>query len=139
MNYVNFIYIAFGGALGAISRYILSTWIYNKSQQIFPYGTLAVNIIGCFFLGVFYTLTLEKSVIAPQIRIMVTVGFLGAFTTFSTFSLETLNLVKENNISMALLYIGTSVILGLLAVWLGTVSANFFNKLGERGENIAQD
>ena len=131
-----YLYISLGGALGALSRYLLSTWIYNKSQHVFPYGTFIVNILGCFILGFFYTITLDKYVISPQVRMMVSVGFLGAFTTFSTFSLETLNIIKENNYNVALLNIALSVLLGLLAVWLGAVLANFFSQIKERGDNI---
>ncbi len=65
---------------------------------------------------------------------MITVGFLGAFTTFSTFSLETLNIIKEGNIGIGLLYVGSSIFLGILFVWLGIGVANFFYKIGERGE-----
>jgi len=132
MHYLNYLYIAAGGAFGALSRYLLSTWIYNKSQSAFPLGTFIVNIIGCFLLGAFYTLTLEKSVISPQVRMMISVGFLGAFTTFSTFSLETMNIIKANNLTLALLNVGLSVVLGLIAVWLGTGMINFFSKLRER-------
>lgn len=136
MSYLNnvYLYIAAGGALGAVARYLLSTWLNNRSVQAFPYGTFVVNLVGCFFLGLFYALSLEKSVINPQTRPMITVGFLGAFTTFSTFSLETLNILKEGNMGIGLFYIGSSVFLGLISVWLGTGVANFFNKMGERGE-----
>lgn len=136
MSYINniYLYIAVGGACGAVARFFLSTWVYNKTQQVFPYGTFLVNLVGCFLLGLFYTIFLEKSVVNPQIRSMITVGFLGAFTTFSTFSLETLNIIKEGNIGISLLYAGLSIFLGILFVWLGTGVANFFNKLGERGE-----
>ncbi|MDK2821581.1 MAG: fluoride exporter [Clostridia bacterium] len=136
MDYLNYLYIALGGALGATSRYIVSTWIYNKSEYLFPLGTFIVNIIGCFLLGVFSNLTLEKSV-SPQIRMMISVGFLGAFTTFSTFSLETLNIIKENNIGIAFLNITLSIIIGLLAVWVGVAFTNFFNR--EKGKGVKNE
>ncbi|ATW25230.1 fluoride efflux transporter CrcB [Candidatus Formimonas warabiya] len=136
MSFFNsiYLYIAAGGAFGAVTRYLISTWIYNKSEQVFPYGTFVVNLTGCFLLGLFYTLSLEKSVINAQFRTMITVGFIGAYTTFSTFSLETINLIKEGSMGTALLYVGSSVILGLFSVWLGIGAANFFNQIGERGE-----
>ena len=132
--YLSYIYIAIGGALGALSRYFLSIWIYNRTNQVFPLGTFVVNIVGCFLLGLFYTLSLEKVDIAPQVRMGISVGFLGAFTTFSTFSLETLNVIRENNLIIALLNIVLSVTIGLLAVWLGATAANFFSNLGRRSD-----
>jgi len=136
MSYFNniYLYIAAGGAFGAVARFFLSTWVYNRTQQNFPYGTFLVNLVGCFLLGLFYTIFLQKSAVNPQIRSMITVGFLGAFTTFSTFSLETLNIIKEGNIGIGLLYVGSSIFLGILFVWLGIGVANFFYKIGERGE-----
>ncbi len=128
MCYLNYLYVALGGALGATGRYIVSMWVNNKYQSVFPYGTFIVNVAGCFVLGVFYTLTLDKSVLSPQIRTAVNVGFIGAFTTFSTFSLETLNIIRENNIKIALTNIVFSVIVGLLAVWLGMTFSNLISK-----------
>jgi len=122
---LNCLYIALGGALGAVSRYLVSTWITNKTEHIFPWGTFTVNILGSFFLGLIFVLTLEKSVISPQSRMLISIGFLGAFTTFSTFTLETLNIIKEGNISLAFLNIGGSVTLGLLAVWFGVTVAQY--------------
>ncbi|MFZ7101785.1 MAG: fluoride efflux transporter CrcB [Peptococcaceae bacterium] len=130
--YLNYLFIACGGAAGALSRYLVSTWVYNKFQGSFPLGTFAVNIIGCFLLGAFYTLSLEKSLISPQLRMMISVGFLGAFTTFSTFSLETMNIIKENNILIAFMNISLSIMFGLTAVWLGVSAVNFFAKQSER-------
>ena len=129
--YWTYIFVALGGAVGSLSRYLLSTWIYNKTQQIFPLGTFVVNILGCFLLGLFFTLSLDRWVISPEIRIMIAVGFLGGFTTFSTFGLETINIIKEGNLHIALLNVGLSVFVGVLAVWLGMEIANFFR--GDRG------
>jgi len=139
MYYLNYLFIAVGGAVGALSRYLVSTWIYDKNQSAFPLGTFIVNIIGCFLLGAFYNLTLEKSVMSPHLRMMISVGFLGAFTTFSTFSLETMNIIKENNITMGLLNIGLSILLGLIAVWLGAGMVNFFSKTDERSVKDGQN
>lgn len=136
MSFFNsiYLYIAAGGAAGSVARYLLSTWIYNKSQQGFPYGTFVVNLIGCFLLGLFYTISLEKSVMSVQIRAMITVGFIGGFTTFSTFSLEAVNSIKEGSMGIALLYIASSVVFGLIFLWMGMGTANFFNQIGERGD-----
>lgn len=139
IHYFNYLFIALGGALGAVSRYLLSTWIYNRNLQVLPYGTLVVNVLGCFLLGVFNTLAVEINVISPHIRMMISIGLLGSFTTFSTFSLETFNIIKENNLPVAFINIGLSVFLGLLAIWMGTVLANFFSSLRERGDEIGED
>jgi CrcB protein len=121
-------FIALGGALGSLGRYLLSTWIYSKSDAVFPWGTYIVNILGCFVLGMIYVWGAEKMVIGPNMRTFLTVGFLGAFTTFSTFSLETLNIIKGGEIKIALLNIAGSVVVGLLAVWLGTVVAHLASR-----------
>ncbi len=129
MNYPDLLYIAVGGALGAVARYLLSTWIYSRVEQIYPFGTFAVNMLGCFLLGLIFKLILEKSIMSSELRLMITVGIIGAFTAFSTFSLETLTLFRENNITTALLYVGASIVVGLLAVWLGVVTANVSMRL----------
>jgi CrcB protein len=129
MNYINLLYVAAGGALGAAGRYLITYWFYSHSETSYPLGTFTVNIVGCFLLGLIYKLTMEKSLLSPELRLMLTVGMIGAFTTFSTFSFEILNLIKENNFGTALLYIGASVFCGLLAVWLGAAAAGVFDKL----------
>lgn len=130
----SYLYIAIGGAFGAVARFYFSTLIYNKTQQSFPYGTFLVNLVGCFLLGLFYSLFLEKYDVNPQIKSMITIGFLGAFTTFSTFSLEAFNMIKEGNIKISFLYAGGSIFLGIFFVWLGIGVVDLFIKLRERGE-----
>lgn len=127
MNYTMYGFIALGGALGAIGRYLLSTYVYSKSDSIFPWGTFVVNILGCFILGMVYIWGTEKMAISSNIRTFLAIGLLGAFTTFSSFSLETLNIIRDGEIRIALLNIGGSIVLGLLAVWLGTVFAEMLS------------
>lgn len=127
MHYALYGVIALGGALGALGRYGLSTWIANRGNSLFPWGTFVVNILGCFLLGVFYVLGTEKLLIHPQLRSMITVGFLGAFTTFSTYSVETINLLRNGEIKTALLYVVGSVGIGLLAAWVGMLTAGLSN------------
>ncbi|MGI6606817.1 MAG: fluoride efflux transporter CrcB [Peptococcia bacterium] len=124
MQYALYSVIALGGALGALGRYGLSTWIANRGNDPFPWGTFVVNILGCFLLGLIYVLGTEKLLINPQVRSMITVGFLGAFTTFSTFSLETVNLLRNGEVIMAMLYVFGSITVGLIGVWLGILVAN---------------
>jgi len=124
MQYALYGVVALGGALGALGRYVLSTWIANRGNYLFPWGTFVVNILGCFLLGLIYVLGTEKLLINPQLRSMITVGFLGAFTTFSTFSLEAFNLLRNGEVIMALLYIFGSIAVGLIGVWLGIIVGN---------------
>lgn len=123
LNYALYGLIALGGALGALARYFFSNWITNKSSFIFPWGTFSVNVLGCFILGFIYVLGTEKLMINASIRTFLTVGFLGAFTTFSTFSLDTLKIMMSGEIKIAFLYMMGSVGVGLTAAYLGMVTA----------------
>lgn len=123
---INILIIGIGGFFGAILRYIISGFFYDLYGDKFPYGTLAVNIIGCFALGFFITMAEGKFIVSPQMRSFVAIGFLGAFTTFSTFSFETLALLQSELYSSAFLNILLSVIVGIFAVWAGIVLAKLF-------------
>lgn len=118
-----FFFIGIFGFIGAISRYLLSGWVYGIVGTRFPYGTLAVNIIGSFLLGFLFKLTTGRVILEADLRTALTVGFIGAFTTFSTFSLETFNLLEEGSWALAALNIAASVIVCLLATWGGVVLA----------------
>lgn len=111
--------IGIGGFLGAISRYLLTKKVESSFTGSFPYGTLVVNLLGCFLLGFIFTLTLERQVINPTLRIGITTGFLGALTTFSTFSLETMNLLQEESLFLGLTNLLISILPGLIMVLLG--------------------
>jgi CrcB protein len=115
--------IAGGGALGAVARFGVSTGVYRWLGRDFPWGTLAVNVLGSFAMGLLFVLLLERALLPPEVRATVLIGFLGAFTTFSTFSLETLALVEQGEPARALLNIAASVLLCLLACWGGILSA----------------
>lgn len=115
--------IAAGGAIGALSRFWLSTSVYGWLGKGFPYGTLAVNVIGSFFMGLLYVLLIERMVSAPEVRAVLLIGFLGSFTTFSTFSIETLNLVEQAELLKAAGNVLVSVTACLAAVWVGVILA----------------
>ncbi len=113
------IFIASGGALGAIARYGTSLGVYAMLGRGFPYGTLFVNVAGSFLMGVLSMMLLERFNLGPEWRAAILVGFLGSFTTFSTFSIETLNLLEQGDISRAMLNISVSLVLCIVAVWFG--------------------
>ncbi|MGW8283525.1 MAG: fluoride efflux transporter CrcB [Gemmatimonadota bacterium] len=112
------VWVALGGALGAVARYGLSGWVQGLTAGTFPWGTLVVNILGCFLLG-FAFRVLQLSALSPALRGALTVGLLGAFTTFSTFSLEAVGLIQDGQWARASGYLGGSVALGLVAVFAG--------------------
>lgn len=114
--------IAAGGAVGALLRFYVSTGMHALLGRGFPYGTLIVNISGSFVMGFFYVLFLERLQVTPEVRAALLVGVLGAFTTFSTFSIETLSLLEDGEITKAALNIVLSVSLCILAAWLGVIS-----------------
>ncbi len=104
------LFVAIGGAFGAVSRFLLSTWVHQLWEGKLPLGTLAVNMLGSFAIGVVYVM-IERQVVHPDWRGVLMVGFLGAFTTFSTFSLETIGLFEAGHTIQAALYMVFSAVL----------------------------
>ena len=113
---MNWIAVAVGGALGAMARYAVSTWIFQVSSHKFPYATLTVNVLGSFVMGILFVVIIERSALPVEMRSLWMIGFLGAFTTFSTFSLDALGLWQNGHLFMALLYVLATVVLCLLAI-----------------------
>jgi len=111
--------VAAGGALGAVLRFLMSANIYRVFGRDFPYGTLAVNVIGSLLMGFFFALIMERAAISEAWRGVIIIGFLGAFTTFSTFSMETMALIESGALMRAAMNILLSVALCLLATWAG--------------------
>ena len=122
-------YVALGGALGALARYGISGWVYDRMGESFPWGTLVVNLVGCLALGLVIR-WLQVSALSPEVRPFLTIGVLGAFTTFSTFSYETVALLQEGQWLRAGLYMGGSVVLGLIAMVAGMALATAFARAG---------
>ena len=116
------ILVIIGGGIGAFFRYLLSGWVYKVLGTDFPYGTLAVNVIGCFVIGIFLTMAEDRFLISPNFRIFFAVGVLGGFTTFSTFSFETVGLLKDGAVAIGLLNVAVSIVVGLTATWVGTLA-----------------
>ena len=117
-----YLYLAVGGVGGTLARYAIGTWMQSWAGSAFPWGTLAINLIGSFLLGLAIR-GAELSSLTPELRGMITIGFCGAFTTFSTFSFETLALIREGWWMRASLYAFGSLSLGLVAVALGLSAA----------------
>jgi CrcB protein len=117
------IYIAIFGALGCVSRYYLSGWTYEKLGWHFPWGTLSVNVVGAFIIGLIMELGLRGALIPANLRIGLTIGFLGGLTTFSTFSYETFKLLETGRLLLAFANIMVSVAACLLFTWLGITVA----------------
>jgi len=127
---VQYLWIGLGGFLGANGRYLVTLWAANRWGTGFPYGTLMANVVGCFLIGFFLTLATEWLAIPTEIRLFVAVGFLGGFTTFSSFGFETIQLVEQSQWWVAVLNLATDVMLGLTGVILGIYLARWLQGIG---------
>ncbi|MCU0397256.1 MAG: fluoride efflux transporter CrcB [Cyclobacteriaceae bacterium] len=111
--------IGAGGFIGTVARYLFQQGISKLLPVLFPFGTLLVNLTGCFLIGVIYALSERWNILTPEWRLFLTTGICGGFTTFSTFSYETYNLIREEQYVYVSLYIGISVLVGLALTFLG--------------------
>jgi CrcB protein len=118
-----YLLIAFGGALGSIARYWVGTTIAGRMGTKFPYGTFVINITACMIIGFSLTVLSKRADMNPAWRFLVPVGFIGAYSTFSTYEWETLSTIRTGAFLLAALYAVSSLILGLAAVWAGSVVA----------------
>ena len=113
------LFIAFGGMAGSISRYLIQQFIVRNYATLFPLGTFLVNIIGSLLIGILLGLATRYQWMNQELRLLLVVGFCGSFTTFSTFAFEGLELLKDQQYILLFTYIGLSLLVGFLAVWLG--------------------
>jgi CrcB protein len=116
---MKYLWVGLGGALGSIARYVVGLVVYERMGTRFPYGTFVINISGCFVIGLVLTVLDDRLGLSPAWREALAIGFVGAFTTFSTFEYETLRAVQHGNAATALTYVASSVVLGFVAVWAG--------------------
>jgi CrcB protein len=114
-----FLIVGAGSFLGGGTRYLSQQFFTKTLATSFPINTMVVNILGSFIIGVLYALSEKYNIFSTEVRMFLTVGFCGGFTTFSTFSIDTLNLIKNGNFGLALFYVLISVLVGFLACFLG--------------------
>jgi CrcB protein len=120
---INYLIIGIGGFIGAITRYAIGLWIGQKWGRSFPLGTFFINVSGSFFIGLLMTMFTERFVVNPQWRLLLVVGFLGAYTTFSTFEYETGRLVRDGEWLTASINVILSVFAGFIALKIGELIA----------------
>ena len=113
---MNWLAVAIGGALGSVARYALSSWIFDITSHKFPYATLIVNVAGSFVMGILFVVVVERVALPAEMRSLLMIGFIGAFTTFSAFSLDALGLWQNGHVLMSVIYMITTVILCLVAI-----------------------
>jgi fluoride exporter len=117
-----YLVVGVGGFLGAIARFWLGGYISNRMGTRFPYGTFLINITGSFLIGFILTLLAERTHWSPNWRYLIPIGFIGAYTTFSTFEYETFRSIQDGELFVAGLNVVLSVVVGFVAVWLGMVA-----------------
>lgn len=119
MTFTNILLVGFGGFLGSIARYVSSVSIDQKLNSTFPYGTCTVNLLGAFLLGLIYGWASQSSNDATNTKLLLITGFCGGFTTFSAFAFENFNLITARMTSLALIYSLSTLVLGVILVWIG--------------------
>jgi CrcB protein len=122
-NLQKYLLIAIGGALGSITRYLVGSTVTNRMGTRFPYGTFVINLTACLIIGFFMAAAERRTEVSPALRFLIPIGFVGAYSTFSTFEWETFVHLQTGDFLIAALYVSLSILLGLLAVWAGVVLA----------------
>jgi CrcB protein len=116
---LKYVMVGVGGCLGSILRFWLGSYIGSKMGTRFPYGTLVINITGSFLIGLVFAVLTARTQWSPNWRYLIPIGFIGGYTTFSSFEYETLRMVQDGQIGMGVLYVAASVVVGFVAVWGG--------------------
>ena len=116
---IKLLLIGFAGFVGTVSRYWLSDAVARKYGETFPFGTLVVNLVGCFLIGLLFYVVQERYLVSHNVRAVIFIGLLGGFTTFSALGLQTFTLLQNNQVALATVNIAASNVLGLLLVWAG--------------------
>lgn len=119
---LKYLMVGIGGGLGSIVRFWLGSYIGSKMGTRFPYGTFVINVTGSFLIGLIFALLTVRTQWNPNWRYLIPIGFIGGYTTFSSFEFETLRTVQDGQIGLGLLYVGASVIVGFVAVWGGMIA-----------------
>lgn len=119
---IKYVMVGIGGFIGAVARFWLGGYIGQRMGTKFPYGTFVINCSGSFIIGLVVTLLAERSHWSPNLRYLIPIGFVGAYTTFSTFEYETLRAFQDGQILAAALNVALSVFVGFIAVWLGVIA-----------------
>jgi len=123
---MNILLVFAGGGIGAVARYWMQGIVYRFVNGMFPYGTVAVNVLGCFVIGLLVTGMEDRFMVNPSLRIFMTIGILGGFTTFSSFSFETIALLQEGEVLFGMLNILASIVICLSATYIGVIIGKLF-------------
>ncbi len=119
---LKYVMVGIGGCLGSILRFWLGSYIGSKMGTRFPYGTFVINITGSFLIGLVFALLTARTFLSPNWRYLIPIGFIGGYTTFSSFEFETLRSIQDGQLGLGLLYVALSVVVGFVAVWGGVIA-----------------